>query len=171
MTNSLTRAFFTATLVSLMACSGAKKLSQTSAPKYTPVSRELYSTIARMDSAMFDAFNKRDYNKLESYISEDLEFYHDMGGVTNYQQNMDAFKRVFQSERLLRRELVKESLEVYPINNYGAVETGTHKFYATEKGKAEELSSEAKFVQIWRNSNGTWKATRIVSYGHIEHLK
>lgn len=155
----------------LIACSGTKNVSQTSSPKYIPVSQELYTTIARLDSAMFDAFNQRNLDKLQPFFSENLEFYHDMGGVTNYQQNMGAFKRTFQGERLLRREVVSESLEVYPINNYGAVETGTHKFYATEKGHPEQFSSEAKFVQIWQKLNDTWKVTRIVSYGHVEHLE
>lgn len=155
----------------LIGCSGSKNVSQTSSPKYIPVSQELYNTIVRLDSSMFDAFNQRNLDKLQSFFSENLEFYHDMGGVTNYQQNMDAFKRTFLSERLLRREVLSESLEVYPINNYGAVETGKHKFYATEKGQAEQFSSEAKFVQIWQKVNDTWKVTRIVSYGHVEHLK
>ena len=135
------------------------------------MSQELYTTICRLDSAMFDAFNQRNFDKLKPFFSYNLEFYHDMGGVTNYQQNMDAFKSTFQSDRLLRREVVSESIEVYPINNYGAIETGTHKFYATEKGQAEQFSSEAKFVQIWQKLNDTWKVTRIMSYGHVEHLK
>jgi muconolactone delta-isomerase len=84
---------------------------------------------------------------------------------------MEAFKRTFESDRRVRRELVESSLEVYPIKEYGAVETGIHRFYATEKGQVERLSSEAKFVQVWQKENGKWKITRIISYGHQEYLK
>ena len=104
-------------------------------------------------------------------LSEDLEFYHDLGGVTSYNQNIEAFKRNFHGERRVRRELVKNSLEVYEIKDYGAVETGIHRFYATEKGQQEKLSSEAKFVQLWQRKDGVWKITRIISYGHQEFLK
>ena len=48
---------------------------------------------------------------------------------------MDAFKKTFESDRRVRRELVRGTLEVYPIRDYGALETGIHHFYATEKGQ------------------------------------
>lgn len=158
-------------MILLSACSSSKNQSGTHQKIYSPVSKELYDTIALMDSIFFDAFNKRDITIILSLISEDLEFYHDLGGVTNYSQNVEAFKRTFANERRVRRELIKNTLEVYPINNYGAVETGVHRFYATEKGQQEKLSSEAKFVQLWQKKDGSWKLTRIISYGHEEFLK
>src|SRR5688572_1384055 len=85
---------------------------------YTPVSQDLYDTIASMDSVLFDAFNKKDLPTLGKMFSQDLEFYHDLGGVTNYSQNMEAFKRTFDGARKVRRELVAGSLEVYPIKDY-----------------------------------------------------
>ena len=118
---------------------------------------------------MFDAFNKRDIIALQSFLSEELEFYHDLGGVTNYNQNIEAFKKTFANDRKLRRELV--SMEVNPIKDFGAVQTGVHRFYVTEKGQKEKLSSEAKFVNLWQNKNSVWKITRIISYGHRENLE
>jgi hypothetical protein len=153
------------------ACSTSKKNLGPQVKSYSPVSGELYDSIASLDSIFFDAFNTKNLDKLKSFLSDSLEFYHDLGGVTNYTQNIDAFERTFESERKLRRELVRSSLEVYPIKNYGAVETGIHRFYATEKGQQEKLSSEAKFVQVWQKKNGGWKITRIISYGHQEFLK
>ncbi len=152
------------------ACSSETTTSNP-ASNYTPVSKELYDTIARVDEAFFNAFNTRNFENLKSMISETLEFYHDMGGVTNYNQNLEGFKKTFESERRVRRELIKSTLEVYPIKDYGAVETGIHRFYATEKGQQEKLSSEAKFVQLWQKKDGEWKVTRIISYGHQEYLK
>lgn len=135
------------------------------------MSKDLYDTIAYLDGAFFHAFNVHNHDTLKTFLATDLEFYHDLGGVTNYDQNLQAFRKNFESERRVRRELVEKSLEVYPIKDYGAVETGVHRFYATEKGQQEKLSSEAKFVQVWKCENGRWKITRIISYGHQEYLK
>ena len=154
----------------LIACSTSKNIPPR-VNSYRPVSRELYDSIAMLDSMFFRAFNDKNLARLESFLSADLEFYHDLGGVTNFRQNIDAFKKTFESERKLRRDLVSGSLEVYPIRDYGALETGIHRFYATEKGQQEKLSSEARFVQVWQNKNGSWKITRIISYGHEEFLK
>ena len=153
------------------ACSTSKNNLSSQVNGYSPMSGELYDSIAYLDSIFFNAFNTKNLDKMEAFLSDDLEFYHDLGGVTNHSQNIDAFKRTFESERRVRRELVKGTLEVYPIKDYGAVETGVHRFYATEKGQQEKLSSEAKFVQVWQKKNGVWKITRIISYGHEEFLK
>ena len=163
--------FFVAITVLNSACSTAKNNLGLKEKSYSPVSRELYDSIAYLDSIFFNAFNTRDLDKLETLLADNLEFYHDLGGVTNYNQNIDAFRKTFESERRVRRELVRGTLEVYPIKDYGAVETGIHRFYATEKGQQEKLSSEAKFVQVWQKKDGMWKITQIISYGHEEFLK
>ena len=87
-----------------------------------------------MDNVVFEAFNHRNLAKLKTMFSEDLEFYHDLGGVIRYAENMEAFGKVFAAQRLVRRELVAGSLEVHPIKDDGAVEMGAHRFYATRKG-------------------------------------
>ena len=137
----------------------------------SPSSKKLVDTIANLDSAFFGAFNRRDIAGIKNFLAEELEFYHDLGGVTNYAQNIEAFERTFKNERRLRRELVKGSMEVSPIKDFGAVELGEHLFYVTEKGEKEKLSSKAKFVHLWQNKNGSWKITRIISYGHLENLE
>ena len=161
--------FFIVTISLLTSACSTSKSNQST--HYSPVSKDLYDTIAYLDSVFFNAFNTRNFDELKTLISESREFYHDLGGVTNYDQNIDAFKKTFESERRVRRELVRGTLEVYSIKDYGAVETGIHRFYATEKGQQEKLSSEAKFVQIWQKKDGEWKITRIISYGHQEYLK
>lgn len=135
-----------------------------------PESNTLYGTIFHLDSVLFDAFNTRNLDTLKTLFSEDLEFYHDLGGLTDYNQNIDLFKRTFESDRRLRRELVSGSLEVYPIKDFGAVEIGIHRFYSTEKGQKELLSSEARFIHLWQNKDGKWKISRIISFGHQEYL-
>lgn len=156
-------------LLMTVACITNKK--STGRNNVSSISTELYDTIANLDSALFKAFNKQDISVLKDFFSDELEFYHDLGGVTNYNQNIAAFEKTFLSERKLRRELVKGSMEVYPIKDFGAVETGVHRFFVTEKDQKEKLSSEAKFIHLWQKKNGVWKITRIISYAHRENLK
>jgi hypothetical protein len=65
----------------------------------------------------------------------------------------------------VRRELVKGSLHVYSIDNYGAVEIGEHRFFLTQKGKKEKLDGIGKFVNVWRKKDGEWRMSRVLSYG------
>jgi hypothetical protein len=127
---------------------------------------ELYDTILHLDSLLYASFNNRDLQKFMSYLSPDLEFYHDLTGKTNYQDNLERFKVNFAKSTNIRRELLKGSLEVYPIKDFGAIQIGTHTFYQQEKGKLDKYDSQAKFMHIWRNINNEWQITRIISYDH-----
>jgi ketosteroid isomerase-like protein len=132
----------------------------------SPSPPSLFDEISKMDTILFDAFNRRDLAKLKTLFTEDLEFYHDRGGLTNYQQAMDSFKKNFDSPTTVRRELVDGTLEVYPIQGYGAVEIGVHRFYSTDPGQKERLTATAKFVHVWQKKNGEWKIARVISYDH-----
>jgi len=113
------------------------KGAQTSNAKAASVSQELYNEIARMDSVLFEAFNTQNLDKLKTLFTDDLEFYHDTGGLALYSQTIKDFKEMFDQNLKIRRELVKGSLEIYPIKNYGAIETGQHRFCHIENGKDE----------------------------------
>jgi len=128
------------------------------------VSKNLYKEIAHMDSAVFNAFNNRNIDQFKNLFAEDLEFYHDKGGLTNYQHTVDFLKTTDSLNNHLKRELVKGTLEVYPIPGYGAMEIGEHTFCHLENGKQD--CGTFKFVHIWKKTNGEWKITRVVSYGH-----
>jgi hypothetical protein len=134
--------------------------------KYVPASKELFAEIVHMDSVMFDAFNAHDLDKLMSTFDSSLEFYHDQGGVTNYEQNKMNFINSFERNKTtgLRRDLVPGSMEVYPIKDYGAIETGLHRFCHEENGKQD--CGTFKFLHIWQHKNGQWKVTRVASYDH-----
>jgi len=43
---------------------------------------ELEKTIATLDAALFDAFNRCDPEKFSTFFVDDVEFYNDQGGVT-----------------------------------------------------------------------------------------
>lgn len=127
-------------------------------------SPDLYNEIKKQDSLLFAAFNARDINTFKNYFSEDLEFFHDTGGLTDYNHTINFLKTTTEQNNGLKRELVKESLQVYPIPGYGAMEIGSHQFCHIENGKND--CGIFKFVQIWQKKEGQWKVTRVVSYGH-----
>jgi len=124
----------------------------------------LYNEIAHMDSVLFNAFNTRDIELFKKLFAENLEFYHDKGGLTNYEHTIGFMKTTAENNTQLRRDLVKGSLEVYPIPGYGAMEIGSHTFCHIENGKQD--CGTFKFVHIWQKKDGQWKISRVVSYGH-----
>lgn len=126
--------------------------------------QELIHEIAKMDSMLFRAFNERDLVKFGTFFTKDLEFFHDKSGLTGYDHTMNFMKDVARNNNGLKRELVKESLEVYPIPGYGAMETGAHTFCHLENGKKD--CGTFRFVHIWEKKDGSWKISRVISYGH-----
>ena len=48
---------------------------------FQPVSKELFDTIARMDSILFQAFNTCNIEGFTNLLTDDIEFYHDQGGL------------------------------------------------------------------------------------------
>jgi hypothetical protein len=119
---------------------------------------EVIAQIARLDSAILDA--------LMGYFTRDLEFYHDKGGFSGYDSTRVNFKRLFDSNRDtgMRRDLVPGSLEVHPIGNFGVLEICQHRFCHQENGR--EDCGTFKNIMLWRNDNGTWRVSRVISYDH-----
>jgi len=132
--------------------------------KVAAVSRELYEEIAKMDSILFAAFNTQDMDNFKPLFTEDLEWFQDNGGLLSYQTVFTNFGNMFKQENKLTRELVPGSLEVHPIKDYGAIETGSHRFRHMENGK-EEVGT-FRFLMIWQKKEGKWRISRVVSYDH-----
>jgi ketosteroid isomerase-like protein len=137
---------------------------ETATPAKGAASPELSETIAQKDAKMFEAFNKHDADALMSMFTDDLEFYQDNDGLKKHSECMEDFKKLFVNNPGIKRELVKGSLEVYPIKDYGAIEIGLHRFCHTENGKEE--CGDFKFVHVWRKDADVWKVARVISYGH-----
>ena len=118
-------------------------------------------------------FNTCDITQFENLISDDFEFYHDRSGITSSKAAFIVSMRdgLCKMDYKARRELVENSLEVFPLENngvlYGAIQTGNHRFYALEKDKPEYLSSVARFTHVWLLEDGLWKLSRGLSYDHI----
>jgi ketosteroid isomerase-like protein len=145
-------------LIILLALTGSLKAQNSKS------SDSLYKEIAHMDSVLFNAFNNRDLNKFKTLFTEDLEFYHDKGGLTTYSYTIESFKNTIARNDGLRRDLIKESLEVYPIKDFGAIEIGAHKFCHLENGKQD--CGTFKFVHVWKKIGNEWKISRVISYDH-----
>ncbi|VUD46223.1 hypothetical protein TDB9533_00780 [Thalassocella blandensis] len=125
---------------------------------------DLKSQILEMDRKLFDAFNTRDLEATKSIFDLSLEFYHDSSGVSNYEQAIENTRRLFSSGGDLRRELLIDSVEIYPIKDFGAIQSGKHKFCHTENKKLD--CGVFKFLHIWKNTENGWKLVRVISYAH-----
>jgi Domain of unknown function (DUF4440) len=123
---------------------------------------ELDKTVSALDAALFDAYNKCDLEKFRSFIDENVEFYHDQGGVTLGRTALtDSVKKNICGQTT--RELV--SIQVFYMKGYGALETGVHRFH--HPGHEAEIGvGEGKFIHLWRYKDGAWRITRVVSYDH-----
>jgi len=127
---------------------------------YVPDSRELYETIVRMDSIYFDTYNNCNLEKMGGLISDNIEFYHDKGGLTTSKSELlESIKKNICGK--VTRELVKGSIEVYPIHDYGAVEIGYHHFHNKMEPNAPIKGS--KFIVIWQKKDDAWQMTRVIS--------
>lgn len=144
-------------------CTSSKKTNYQLTKKYKPYNQQLYDTIVKLDSLFFDAYNTCNINleKYSSFYADNLEFYHDQGGLmTSRQDVIDGTKKYICGK--VTRELVKGSIEVYPIKDFGAVEIGLQKFHNNEEPLGT-LSKIGRFMIIWENKNNEWKISRVVS--------
>ncbi len=125
---------------------------------------ELNKAIAFLDAALFDSYNRCDLEKFASFMADDVEFYHDQGGVTLGKEKLtDSIKQNICGK--VTRELVPGSLQVYYMKGYGAVEMGVHRFHHPGHDDTEPVG-EARFIHLWQYKDGAWKITRVISYDH-----
>jgi len=142
-------------------------------PGADPASPELIATLAEKDRALFEAVFGCQLDRLAGLIADDFEFLHDKSGMTaasgaEFMDGMRAnCKRQETGENFrARRELVEGSMTVYVLNHYGAMQMGTHRFFAVQPGQADKLTETAKFIDVWRQIDGEWKLARVISYDH-----
>lgn len=161
-------------LATLGACAAASAQEPAADPIAAFPPEQLRDVIRQHDQALFAAvFETCDLAALEALVAEDLEFYHDKGGFTA--RSGQAFidnvaegcrSRAQPDSWRSRRELVVESLRVYPVPGYGAIEVGTHRFHERRGDGPEALAGSADFSHVWRYADGRWRVSRILSYAH-----
>jgi hypothetical protein len=125
------------------------------------------------DSLFWLAYNNCDLEHMQQFFTEDVEFYHDKGGLTLGREKLITELKnnlCSNGDFKLRREEVKGSSKVYSLKSegtlYGAILSGEHVFYVSGKGKEERLDGIAKFTHVWMLHDHVWKMSRILSYDH-----
>jgi hypothetical protein len=129
---------------------------------------ELLTIIGSLDHVFFEAYNKCELSKIESLFTSDIEFYHEKRGqLASRQSVMEAFSKNLCGDKSnrVRRELVAGTLQVYRIDNYGALAVGEHRFYLTQAGQKEKLDGVGRFANLWQLKDGEWRMSRVFSYG------
>jgi hypothetical protein len=132
---------------------------------------ELYKILKSKDSVLFErTFNKCELAKLEPILTKDFEFYHDLVGIQNRKEFMNAMKNnICAHPGNIKRQLVKKSLTVFPLKNngilYGAIQKGKHTFLEKDRTKMKTVGI-ADFTHVWILENKRWKLKRVLSYNH-----
>ncbi len=142
-------------------------------PVALPDGPALTAVIAEQDARLFSVmFDRCEPEALADLVTGDFEFYHDKGGrmvgreafVADYRTGCEARKAADAWRS--RRALVADSLRVFPIPGYGAVEEGTHLFYERQGDGPESLAGRARFSIVWTLEDGRWRADRVLSIDH-----
>lgn len=152
-----------ALLLLLGGCSSSKSNDYQLTKNYSPDNPELYKTIVKLDSVFFDAYNHCD-TKFEAYAdfyAEDIEFYHDQGGLSNSKKDILEGTKKFICGKVTRT-LVPGSIEVYPIKDYGAIEIGLH-YFRNNTNPPVEPKKVSRFTIFWKKTGDSWKIAKVVS--------
>src|ERR1044072_5105739 len=100
---------------------------------------ELLRTIKALDAAVFDAYNRCNLEKFGSFFIEDVELYHDNGGLTDRsRQSLGEWAKKTTSVKV-KREWAAGNVGVYPLRGFGAVEMGVHRFHPPGYENAEPV--------------------------------
>ncbi len=125
--------------------------------------------ILEQDSLFWLAYNRCELETFGNFLAEDLEFYHDKGGLTRTRDSLVAgFSRGLcaTGSNQVERRVVEGSVVLYPISDYGAYLRGAHTFHTLVDGKEVGGVEEAQFAHLWTRENGRWVMSRVVSYDH-----
>lgn len=142
-------------------------------PVNLPDGAALTAAISARDTELFSVmFDRCEPEALAAIVTADFEFYHDKGGrmvgrdafVADYRTGCEA--KMAPGAWRSRRVLVADTLRVFPIPGYGAVEEGTHLFYERQGDGPETLVGRARFSIVWTLEDGQWRAGRALSIDH-----
>ncbi len=139
---------------------------------------ELFEELNFYDGEIFErGFNQCEVEVIRQYVADDLEFYHDQAGIT---RSGESFANSIENglckmEYRAIREIVPESVEVFPLKNgnevYGAIQKGEHHFFAVDEDGNKSFTSRAIFTHVWLKSGDDWKLSRVLSYDHQTDMK
>ena len=127
----------------------------------------IYAQVKALDERIFQAYNTCDLATLADMVDDSLEFYHDKTGLS---LGKDRFIMAIKSNicHKVRRELVVSTLQVFPLQDYGAIEVGEHTFcnLAETPVCKDETNGIGKFFMLWQKQGDQYRLTRVISYDH-----
>jgi len=131
--------------------------------------------IRAADAAFFRAFfDTCDIEAVRGALTDDFEMFHDKGGrvatsgAEFVKSTQDKCRRQAEgSDFQSTRRLLPETMKVFAINNYGAISTGTHEFFAVKAGEPDRLTETGQFTIVWKEEDGRWKLARALSFDHV----
>lgn len=126
----------------------------------------LRDEILAADRLLFDAYNTCNIPQFSRSLDSDLEFYHDITGLKGHNWNVEALKKRCAEQTKYHRALDEQTVQVFPVPGYGAMEVGTHRFYERHSDGSEQLDATPGFANVWKETPDGWKLTRVLSYGH-----
>ena len=122
------------------------------------------------DAAYWNAYNGCDFAALDKLTANDVEFYHDLGGVTLGRDRLtDSVRKNICGKPgvKIRRDAVAASVRTSLLSQggkvYGAIVAGEHLFY---QNQATQASDHARFTQLWLLNGNAWQLKRVLSYDH-----
>lgn len=134
---------------------------------------KLFKDIMTLDSRLFEeGFNQCKLDVFEKSTADNLEFFHDKGGIQNRAEFLQAAKNNICSNPNGKpiRTLVSGSTKVFPLENdgvvYGAIQQGVHQFHTKDADIAVAGYTVAKFTHVWLIKDGHWKLKTALSFDH-----
>lgn len=139
---------------------------------------DVQKILLEKDSLFWEGYNTCNLQLLARFLSDDIKFYHDKGGMTLGLENFK--KRLKQnicndSNYTVHRALVLGTVNCYFLKkgdlNYGAIISYDQYFYHFEKGrKLNDEDDTAKCICLWLYQNEEWKISEIFSFAHAPIL-
>jgi hypothetical protein len=136
--------------------------------------QQLFDEIVAQDRRLFElVFDRCDAGELASMLADDFEFYHDKFGMiaSSPVQFVESVRSGCEAQARgtnirARREPVEGTMAVYALKDFGAIQTGSHRFYGIEPGKPDVLRETGQLFHLWKRQDGQWKLARVFSYDH-----
>ena len=135
----------------------------------------LLAEVKAADAAYWKAYNDCDYAALDRLTAENVEFYHDRGGVTNGRAALtESVRKNICGRRpavAVTRTAQDKDVQIHLLNRgpdvYGALVTGKHAFAEGPVGTQVAPDGQALYSTLWlRGADKAWTISRVISYDH-----
>lgn len=130
--------------------------------------------IKAADTAYWAAYNNCDFKALDALTAEDVEFYHDLGGITHGRADLTGSVRdniCAEKDVSVRRDAAPDETQIFMLRRgnevYAALVTGQHHFFRVMKANGAAVPTDnARFSALWLKQDKGWKLSRVMSYDH-----